>query len=492
MALKTSSSNAMCPSHDGPVQVIVGTSAHSLAQDLPAEIVDLIFWQAKPEQWFIDWQSGVIRRNILWAGARVCARWRQALLGNPRLWCRSSIYLSMMDTRSVPLLCGPLVAQTLFNRTAALPIDVHFDSASAHQEEALDIITDVAVRCSSLSLRLPLSLYAYFANKSATYPVLRRLTISTHAKWDDMSYLASPRIGWEQFPLLRELSLEWREHDVGPLPSVHQLTKLDIMIGNLGAMSLVSLHSLLHGSTTLQDVRVHIEGRFTCWPQSIAIAPQVERLRLESKGTYILQCMTLPALRSLFMELPPWNSFFYVLPEQILNRLVEFLGRSGCALEEFYLSSTQVLLFEVPPVLQAMPHLKSFELFVRHQPQRAGYVAEFFSALSETMAGGNMRIVPFLERLSVCVDTGRDAHVNISFGGHFVEAVLKRTKGVGSVLRYVELKIYGLGRWDLQESDLRILKEREGQVEGLKILVIDRTRPRIYEMDSDSDSDDED
>lgn len=486
-------SNVMCPSQDEPVQALVeptGHREHSLAQDLPPELVNLIFWQAKPERWCIDWREGIFGRNMLWTGAQVCGQWRAALLGNPRLWSRSSIDLVMFATRSVPLLCGPLAVQTLFSRTADLPIHVEFNSSHTHQEEALDIIMDVAVRCSSLSLSVPLSLYAYFVEKLRTYPVLRRLTISTDAKWVGMSYCDGACIDWDQFPLLRELSLQWYMHDVGPLPSVHQLTKLDIIIGRFGSISLVDLHNLLHESTTLRDVRLHVKGEFSRWTQSIAFAPQVERLKLEDKGTYVLEHMTLPALRSLFMEVPRWDSWHGLEPAEILNHLVEFLGRSECAVENFYLSSIQVLPSELPPVLQAMPHLKSFDLVVHHQPWRLGSVADLFSALRESTAGGNMRIVPVLERLRVSVITERDVDVDISLGGHFVEAVLKRTEAVDSALRYVELIVHEAGTWDLQESDLQILKEREGQVDGLEILVIDKARPRVFDMDSDSDVED--
>ncbi|KAF8909602.1 hypothetical protein CPB85DRAFT_1435631 [Mucidula mucida] len=458
MALQTSMSNVMCPSQDEPVQALVeptGHREHSLAQDLPPELVNLIFWQAKPERWCIDWREGIFGRNMLWTGAQVCGQWRAALLGNPRLWSRSSIDLVMFATRSVPLLCGPLAVQTLFSRTADLPIHVEFILHTPTRRKLwISLWTSrLDAQASPLASTLPICL---LRREVGTYPVLRRLTISTDAKWVGMSYCDGACIDWDQFPLLRELSLQWYMHDVGPLPSVHQLTKLDIIIGRFGSISLV-IPQLLHESTTLRDVRLHVKGEFSRWTQSIAFAPQVERLKLEDKGTYVLEHMTLPALRSLFMEVPRWDSWHGLEPAEFLT----------------ILSNSSAGRSYAPPQV--------FDLVVHHQPWRLGSVADLFSALRETTAGGNMRIVPVLERLRVSVITERDVDVDISLGGHFVEAVLKRTEAVDSALP---------GTWDLQESDLQILKEREGQVDGLEILVIDKARPRVFDMDSDSDVED--
>ncbi|KAF9027305.1 hypothetical protein BDZ89DRAFT_811962 [Hymenopellis radicata] len=404
------SSKVMCFAHkETPVQSIVHCSR---AQDLPVELIDLVFSEAEPEPWWIDWRSGLVRKNIIWIGARVCARWRHVILGNRRLWCGSSMNFLLADRpgrwelnrplvsdvffesrmnylladRPGRQLRGPLVSQTLFSRSAGLPIDVSFDFSRFHQEEPLDTILEVSARCSSLHLTLPLSLYACFVTKSSKFPILRRLSINTSATHSDIPPRNRPRIVWEKFPLLEELSLTWNMHEVGPLPSSHRLKKINMAITDrYGSISLVDVCHLLHGSTTLRDVRLRVEGAFSRMPdiQSITIAPKVENLKLESKGTYVLRHMTFPALRALSMTPPPrYDTWFGMHPDDIIDHLVAFLGRSACPLEEFSWTTTIPPPLAMPRVLPSMPHLKFLKLSVHHHnphyPQRLVSVAELF------------------------------------------------------------------------------------------------------------------
>ncbi|KAF9027314.1 hypothetical protein BDZ89DRAFT_1066986 [Hymenopellis radicata] len=90
-----------------------------------------------------------------------------------------------------------------------------------------------------------------------------------------------------------------------------------------------------------------------------------------------------------------------------------------------------------------------------------------------------MRVAPFLERIDVVVYAEPEVAVDFSLGGRFVEAVPGRTEAGDSVLRYVKVEVSGPGTWDLQESDIRVLKEREGSVDGLEIVVVDKEGSRV-------------
>ncbi|KAJ7145048.1 hypothetical protein C8R46DRAFT_559367 [Mycena filopes] len=169
--------------------------------NLPVELlVEVLRWtlDCASSRYYFGWNTMV---KQVYALSHVCAHWRQVAIATPHLWA-DVLPLRLIKTLTDAYLTG---LKEWLNRSAPLPIHIHFDCPGRDVDEAavMGVFMTAAHRCSNAHLEFK-SLSVLSNIPSHRLEHLRKLTLRS-GDWNSVATVA-----FSLAPNLTEVSLETR------------------------------------------------------------------------------------------------------------------------------------------------------------------------------------------------------------------------------------------------------------------------------------------
>ncbi|KAJ6582037.1 hypothetical protein B0H19DRAFT_1117351 [Mycena capillaripes] len=365
-------------------------SSLSNLRRIPTEILSLIFiFSLPPHQINTD--------PAPWTISQVCVRWRTIVISQPFFWASVNLTLHQNFADSFRL-------ETQLHRSGELPLNIEFSTHdtclhcdftepqcifSSTDFRIIQILCKHASRWETLTISGPLELYVQLRNiVPDQFPLLRELTVEMIHKDDGGAPLLDI---FADAPLLQSVvvnkSLSWRFNLETILPW-SQLLKYggsDTWLGHLHTLS---------SASNLVECCLQITQ--TALPQTPILLPRL--LRLSLSNPEFLECLDTPALLELYCDYS--------------NSVLSFLLRQPCELQKLVMWdwSAPADATDLTRMVQAVPTLTDLALLF---PLPAEFALDF----------SRPDIGPALEHISsVLIDA-------LEVQNHFMQAIESRWQG---------------------------------------------------------------
>ncbi|KAJ7827568.1 hypothetical protein B0H13DRAFT_2439230 [Mycena leptocephala] len=319
---------------------------------LPNEIVSEIFIHFLPTYPLFPPLTGLLSPTLL---TRICRRWREIALGTPALWC--AISTSCRD--GIPSKQKAHIFDLWLNRSRCCPLSLQLGGGNPRLDitQVLKTVIPRRARWEHLDLYLPPSHLHIF---DSPMPLLRHLDLELS------DYLATDSDVLATFcdvPLLHSVILD------------ASAVRLMLPWAQLTSLTLLRVYPrqcvpILQKTTNL----VHCKLEVSFDSDTDQPGPDITLLYLESLSidqcsatpvTDFLETFIVPALHRL--KIPE----AFIGPNAI-DSLTGFISKSGCKLEEVYISSDQRLLRQ-DSYCQAFPSIRKFSFDGEDDPSDSDF-----------------------------------------------------------------------------------------------------------------------
>ncbi|KAJ7845753.1 hypothetical protein B0H13DRAFT_2363461 [Mycena leptocephala] len=284
---------------------------------LPNEIVSEIFIHFLPLRPLCPPLTGLLSPTTL---TQICRQWREVAQATPELWRA----IPFADNR-IPLEEQLHICDIWLSRSRGYPLSIRINHDQPLDgldslQKILSALVPHQARWEDFTLHISVS---NFPNLGAPMPLLRFL---------DVALFDSHFFEFHEAPLLRAACLDGIATSCGTLPWL-QLTCLTLCY-----ISIRECTSVLHKTTNLVHCTLSVSGTSSSY--SDIVLPSLESLTFDRNGympaTRYLTAFIVPALRSL--EVPERS-----LGPYPISSLQSFISKSGCRLQEVYLTGERTV-----------------------------------------------------------------------------------------------------------------------------------------------------
>lgn len=229
--------------------------------------------------------------------SRICSRWRDAAIGNHRLWSRLSLHLIGDSSRTHPAL-----VDTWLKRSGVCPLTIYVfweEPPFADSHLILDKLMAHSTRWKSMFFYLPYCAFASFQKIRGRLPMLTEVSLGTG---DEVPSPQSRQVSLDMFeiaPRLRSIECVNSSPTAFKFPWA-QLDDIPLLSGNIPECL-----GVLRGARRLSKLSyLFVEGEPGA-PNTIPLSPSIS-----VNYSHIYH----PHLTSLTIMTPPWNEYVDLSP----------------------------------------------------------------------------------------------------------------------------------------------------------------------------------
>ncbi|KAJ7181459.1 hypothetical protein C8R43DRAFT_911735 [Mycena crocata] len=414
---------------------------------LPVELVALIFFHCLPDRQELNAGTAPLLLT------RICGHWRDIALRTPELW--SSVFFELFHVAKDRLVSKMRMLKFWLDRGAAHPLTLYLHYRQPFTAAA-PLIAEQSSRWRDVDLFLhPTTLAAFSSAGGLQLPQLRRLSLGCLQATDADADAGQPVItAFSVAPQLTDVSLLKLAPSSVVLPWA-QLTSFYAQCADLEEGMRV-----LHSAPRMQHLRLDLQRLTHGAPSSEpCIHTSLLSLTIQTHPAAplpvrtLLAPLTLPSL--LALDVPP-------LAALDVPAFVDFLARSGCALQRLALPIAPLPTGALHTALANLPALSELSL----QYAGAAPLLDLLSALAEEAA-----FLPSLRNVHVDCFRATVPYIELA------EALAARWDWEGRVdvdadLNVVDagVKVVDAGVKDV-DADLKVV---DGEVEETKLMIAAR------------------